>query len=98
MMPAAVRYAWSNYPQCVLFEHALPVGPFNLSVVMKSDDEDSQGQARTSGAPSLRMAMAKAVTYDQLQVGKPAVVPEQNGTEAESAREHSSCGFIFEFL
>lgn len=33
MEPAAVRYAWSNFPQCVLFDvHALPVGPFNLSV------------------------------------------------------------------
>ena len=32
-IPKAVRYAWSNFPQCVLFdEHALPVGPFNLSV------------------------------------------------------------------
>ena len=31
--PNAVRYAWSNYPQCVLFdEHALPVGPFNITV------------------------------------------------------------------
>lgn len=32
-VPTAVRYAWSNFPQCVLFDqHALPVGPFNLSV------------------------------------------------------------------
>jgi hypothetical protein len=30
--PIAVRYAWSNYPQCVLFEHALPVGPFSIRV------------------------------------------------------------------
>lgn len=29
----SVRYAWSNYPECVLFdEHALPVGPFSLLV------------------------------------------------------------------
>lgn len=28
-----VRYAWSNYPECVLFDqHDLPVGPFLLSV------------------------------------------------------------------
>jgi hypothetical protein len=30
---AAVRYAWSNFPECVLFdEHGLPVGPFNITV------------------------------------------------------------------
>ena len=32
--PAAVRYAWSNFPQCVLFDvHSLPVGPFNVSII-----------------------------------------------------------------
>jgi hypothetical protein len=31
--PGAVRYAWSNYPECLLFDGAgLPVGPFNRSV------------------------------------------------------------------
>eukprot|EP01046_Picozoa_sp_COSAG06_P062417 COSAG06_NODE_14075_length_1192_cov_1.549863_1_plen_144_part_00 len=30
-IPKAVRYAWSNFPQCVLFdEHALPVGAENV--------------------------------------------------------------------
>ena len=29
----SLRYAWSNYPECVLFDqHALPVGPFSLLV------------------------------------------------------------------
>jgi len=31
--PRAVRYAWSNYPECVLFDqNQLPVGPFSLQV------------------------------------------------------------------
>ena len=32
-VPAAVRYAWSNFPECLLFDtHALPIGPFSLTV------------------------------------------------------------------
>jgi len=32
--PSAARYAWSNFPECVLFDkvNALPVGPFSLVV------------------------------------------------------------------
>ena len=35
-LPRVVRYAWSDYPECVLFDvnsvHTLPVGAFNLTV------------------------------------------------------------------
>ena len=59
-----VRYAWSNWPECVLFDQRdLPVGPFELT--LKSDDDhqrDRQRPAPVLPSPSAAAAAVKIQT------------------------------------
>ena len=60
--PTLVRYAYSNYPQCVLYnKHGLPAGPFLKPLATAATVAAAAATATTAAVapPALKMAPAQ---------------------------------------